>query len=89
VVEFLGLRLAALGSLWQNDFAVSPVFHNLSGHPRKRQKEELSVTVPRQSAASCPPQLGGGGSSAVCRQPPRGSTFGCFSDFLILFGSWL
>jgi hypothetical protein len=28
--------------------------------------------------------LGGGGSPAVCRQPLRGSTFGCFSDFLIL-----
>jgi hypothetical protein len=30
VVEFFGLRLAALRSLWQNDFAVSPVFHDLS-----------------------------------------------------------
>ncbi len=27
------LRLAALWSLWQNDFAVDSVFHNLSGHP--------------------------------------------------------
>jgi hypothetical protein len=27
------LRLAALCSLWQNDFVVSPFFHNLSWHP--------------------------------------------------------
>jgi hypothetical protein len=57
-----------------------------------RQRTDLSVrnkwsfvAAPRQSAASCPPQpIGGGGSPAVCRQPLRGSTFGCFSDFLIL-----
>jgi hypothetical protein len=30
---WIRLRLAALWSLWQNDFAVSPVFHDLSGHP--------------------------------------------------------
>jgi hypothetical protein len=27
------LRLDALGSLWQNDFAVSPVCHDLSWQP--------------------------------------------------------
>jgi hypothetical protein len=30
---WIRLRLAALWSLWQNDSAVSPVFHNLCGHP--------------------------------------------------------
>ncbi len=47
------LRLAALGSLWQNDFVVYPVFHNLSGHPEegRRKKAELSVAAARQSAA--------------------------------------
>jgi hypothetical protein len=36
-------------------FAVSPVFHNLSGHPGKRKKAELSVAASRQSTAACPP----------------------------------
>ena len=30
---WIRLRLAALWFLWQNDSVVSPVFHNLSGHP--------------------------------------------------------
>jgi hypothetical protein len=37
-VAKIGLRFAALEFLWQNDFAVSPVFHHLSGHPCKSQK---------------------------------------------------
>jgi len=37
------LRLATMWSLWQNEFAVDSVFHNLSGHPEKgrRKKAEL------------------------------------------------
>jgi len=31
--SFLVVASAALGSLWQNDFVVSPVLHNLSRHP--------------------------------------------------------